>query len=428
MSLSYEGVMKMGKTITEKILARASGRKEVSPGDLIWTKIDVLFTHETVGPRVFNKDFEELGGKICDTEKFVVFIDHYNLPSSIQQAEIVKYTVDWSRKHGVKYLYKFCGPEHQILVEEGFVLPGTLILGTDSHTTTAGALGAFATGIGSTECAIAITTGMMWLQVPESIKLNWEGHLPRGAMAKDMILYMIGKLGHDGATYKACEFTGSTIDELSIDGRLVLTNMSVEMGAKNGIINPDDKTLGFVKSVTDAPFTPIRSDPDAEYEKEHYFDADDLEPLVACPDNVDNVKAVADVEGTTIDSALIGTCTGGRLEDMKAAASILRGRRIHEKVTLLIVPASWKVYRAMLTQGLVEMLLDAGCILTQPTCGPCAGHLGGLLASGDIRLSAQNRNFKGRSGSQDAKIYLASPLTCAASAIKGEITDPRRFL
>ena len=418
----------MGKTITEKILTKASGRKEVSPGDIIWANIDVLFTHETVGPRVFAESFEELGGKIWDPEKFSVYIDHYNLPSTIRHAEVVKFTLDWCASHGVKHLYNYCGPEHQVLIEEGFIRPGTLVIGTDSHTTTAGALGAFATGIGSTDCAFALATGKIWLRVPPSCRLHWDGRLQEGVMAKDMALRMIGTVGHGGATYKACEFVGPLIRELSIDGRIVLSNMAVEMGAKNGIINPDAKTTEYVKEKTQTPIEPVRSDEDAEYEKEYYFDGDDLEPLVAAPHSVDNVKPVSEVEGTRVDSVLIGTCTGGRFEDMAAAARILKGRKIHGGTQVIIMPASSNVYRDMLRGGLVEEFLDAGCRITYPTCGPCAGHLGGLLAPSEVRISAQNRNFKGRSGSPESEIYLASPMTCAASALKGEITDPREYL
>jgi len=418
----------MGKTITEKILAKASGRKEVSPGDIVWADIDVLFTHETVGPRVFAESFEELGGKIWDPDKFSVYIDHYNLPSTIRHAEVVKFTLDWCEGHGVEHLYNYCGPEHQILIEEGFIRPGTLVIGTDSHTTTAGALGAFATGIGSTDCAFALATGKIWLRVPPSHRLHWDGELHEGVMAKDMALRMIGTVGHGGATYKSCEFVGPLIRELSIDGRIVLSNMAVEMGAKNGIINPDEKTTEYVKEKTQAPMEPVRSDEDAEYEREYYFDGNDLEPLVAAPHSVDNVKPVSEVEGTRVDSVLIGTCTGGRLEDMAAAARILKGRKIHERTQAIVMPASSNVYGDMLRGGLIAEFLDAGCRITYPTCGPCAGHLGGLLAPSEVRISAQNRNFKGRSGSPESEIYLASPMTCAASALKGEITDPREYL
>ena len=418
----------MGKTITERILARASNKKEVYPGDIVWAKVDLVFTHETVGPRVFAESFKELGGKIWDPNKFAVFIDHYNLPSSTRQAEIVKYTIDWSKNHGVKHLYVFCGPEHQILIEEGFVVPGSVILGTDSHTTTAGALGAFSTGIGSTECAVVLSTGTMWLRVPKSLRFYWDGTLPRGVMAKDMALQMIGKMGHGGATYKACEFSGPVVEKLSIDSRIVLANMAVEMGAKNGIINPDKKTIEYIKKRTSTQFTPVSSDADADYEKEYVFDANDLEPLVACPHNVDNVKTVAEVEGTKINSVFIGTCTGGRYEDMKAAVRILKGRKVHRDVFVIVTPASTEIYREMLATGLIDAFLNSGCQVTYPTCGPCAGHLGGLTAPSEVRISTQNRNFRGRSGSPESMIYLASPMTCVASAIKGEITDPRRHL
>jgi len=315
-----------------------------------------------------------------------------------------------------------------VLIEEGFIRPGTVVTGTDSHTTTAGALGAFATGIGSTDCAFALATGKIWLRVPPSLRLSWGGRLQKGVMAKDMALRMIDTVGHGGATYKSCEFVGPIIHALSIDGRIVLSNMAVEMGAKNGIINPDEKTIEYVKERTNKPFQPIKSDEDAEYEKEYYFDGDDLEPLVAAPHNVDNVKPVSEVEGTRIDSVLIGTCTGGRLEDMEAAARVLRGKKIHRDTQAIIMPASARIYKDMLLKGLIEDFLDSGCMISYPTCGPCAGHLGGLMAPSEVRISAQNRNFKGRSGSPESEIYLASPMTCAASALKGEITDPRRYL
>ncbi len=416
----------MGSTITEKILARAAGKNEVKPDDFIWANVDVLFTHETVGPRVFSESFKELGDKIWDPDRFAVFIDHYNLPSTIEQAEIVKYTMDWSKNHGVKHLYNFCGPEHQLLAEYGFAIPGTVMIGTDSHTTTTGAFGCFATGIGSTDCAFSLATGKIWLQVPESYLFHWEGNLSNGVMAKDMILHMIGEVTHGGATYKACEFVGPTVENLSIEKRMVLCNMAVEMGAKNGIINPDEKTTNYLQNRAKFPLTPLNSDPDAEYAKKYQFDAGDLEPLVACPSDVDNIKTVSEVEGTNIDSVLIGTCTGGRYEDMEAAAHVLKGKKVNPDVYTLVMPASLDVYRKMLRQGLIDIFLDTGCQVTYPTCGPCAGHLGGIMPKGETRISAQNRNFLGRSGG--GEIYLASPLTCAASAIKGEITDPRRYL
>ena len=418
----------MGKTITEKILAKAANRDEVKPGDLIWADIDVLFTHETVGPRVFAQSLKELGDEIWDLDKFAVFIDHYNLPSTIRHAEVIKFTVDWAKSHNVQHLYRLSGPEHQVLIEEGFIRPGTVVIGTDSHTTTGGALGAFSSGIGSTDCAFALATGKVWLRVPLSFKIGWEGRLPKGVMAKDMALKMIGTIGHGGATYKACEFTGPLIEELSIDGRITLSNMAVEMGAKSGIINPDAKTMKYVKERTDKPITPVQSDDDAEYEKEYYFEGDDLEPLVAVPHNVDKVKPVTEVEDVKIDSILIGTCTGGRYEDMEAAARILRGKKIHSDVYAIIMPASWQVYREMMRKDLITVFLDAGCEVTHPSCGPCAGHLGGILAASEVRVSAQNRNFQGRSGSSESQIYLASPLTCAASALAGNIADPRKYL
>jgi 3-isopropylmalate/(R)-2-methylmalate dehydratase large subunit len=420
--------LKMGMTITEKILSRASGQKKVCSGDIIWCEVDIALTHEALGPWLFENEFKMLGNKIWDPKKVVVTIDHYNYPTSVAQAEKNKVTLKWTKEHGIEHVYAFDGPSHQMMIEHGHNLPGTVIVGTDSHTVTSGAFGAFATGIGSTEFAFVLAEGKTWFKVPPSWKFQWEGRLKKGVMAKDMALQMIKEVTHKGANYKAVEFAGSTVEDLSIDGRAVLCNMSVEMGAKNGIINPDAKIIEYLKHITTKPFQPLTSDPDAEYEEVFTFEAEMLEPLVACPHNVDNVKHVREVEGIELDQVVIGTCTGGRYEDLEIAARILKNHRKHPNTRLLIIPASWKIYRECLRNGLIDVFLDAGACVANPGCGPCAGLHQGLLASGEVCLSSQNRNFIGRMGSTLAEIYLASPATCAASAIEGKITDPRKYL
>ncbi|MGB9714193.1 MAG: 3-isopropylmalate dehydratase large subunit, partial [Candidatus Bathyarchaeales archaeon] len=309
----------------------------------------------------------------------------------------------------------------------GHVRPGELIVGADSHTCTYGALGAFGTGIGSTETAAVFATGKIWLKVPETIKINVEGSFQKFVTAKDLILNVIGQIGADGATYKAMEFAGSTIERLSVSERMTLCNMAVEAGVKTGIVNPDEKTLAYVKDRTSGLLKPLKSDPDANYERIIDINVDGLEPQVACPHSVDNVKAVSEVEGTPVDQAFIGSCTNGRIEDLRLAASIIKGRKVKNGVRMLVTPASQEVYLNALKEGLLEIFVEAGACVCSPTCGACFGGHMGLLADGETCISSSNRNFVGRMGSPKARIYLASPATVAASAIKGEITYPREL-
>jgi len=314
---------------------------------------------------------------------------------------------------------------HQVMPEKGHVRPGEVIVGADSHTCTYGAFGAFATGIGSTEMAAVFATGKLWFRVPEVIKVNVTGKLQRMVTPKDVTLKIVGKIGADGAIYKGLEFGGSTIRDMSIDGRMVLSNMAVEMGAKAGIIEPDQKTLDYVKARTDKQVKPVKSDPDVTYERVVDVDVSALEPQVAVPHSVDNVKPVSEIEDREIDQAFIGSCTNGRLEDLQSAAQILKGKKIARGVRLIVIPASQEIYLNAIKEGLIKTFMDAGATIGNPNCGPCLGGHMGILAEGETCISSSNRNFVGRMGSTKSYVYLASPATVAASAITGKITDPR---
>lgn len=419
-----------GMTITEKILARAAGLDHVKPGEIINAKVDMAMANDITAPLAI-KMFKRIGLKrVWDRDRIVLVLDHQIPADSVKSAELHKIVREFVREQGIEHLYDIGdgGICHQVMVERGYVRPGDLIVGADSHTCTYGALGAFATGIGSTEMAAVFATGEIWLRVPETIRINVTGRFQEFVTPKDLILYIIGNIGADGAIYKAIEFTGPTIREMSISGRLTLCNMVVEMGAKNGVIEPDEKTLEYVKSRTDKPFKVFRSDPDARYERTMEFNVDSLEPVVACPHSVDNVKPVRDVEGIEIDQAFLGSCTNGRLEDLELAARILKGRRVKKGVRMIVTPASTQVYLEALERGLIEIFIKAGACVSNPTCGACFGGHMGLLAPGETCISSSNRNFVGRMGSPEAMIYLASPATVAASAVEGKITDPRRFL
>jgi len=416
--------------ISEKILAAASGRDYVKPGDIVETKVDMAMINEITGPLAIQM-FKRIGlSKVWDNQRIVLVLDHQVPADSVKSAELHKIMRTFAREQNIAYLYDVGdgGICHQVMVERGHVRPGELIVGADSHTCTYGALGAFATGIGSTEMAAVFATGKIWLKVPSAIKINVTGKFRKFVTPKDLILNIIGKIGADGAIYKAIEFTGPTISEMSISGRLTLCNMTVEMGAKTGIIEPDEKTIQYVRARTNKPFNIFRSDLDAEYERTLEFNVDNLEPMVACPHSVDNVKPVKDVEGIEIDQAFLGSCTNGRLEDLELAAKILRGKRVKKGVRMLVTPASSEVYLQALKMGLLEVFIKAGAYVCNPTCGACFGGHMGLLAAGEVCISSSNRNFVGRMGSPEAKIYLASPATVAASAIEGKITDPRRFV
>ncbi len=365
--------------------------------------------------------------RVWDSRRIVIVFDHLVPASSVRAAELQKIMRDFAGEQGIRSFYDAGrgGICHQVMPERGHVRPGELVVGADSHTCTYGALGAFATGIGATDMAAVFATGSLWFRVPAAIRVNVTGALPRYVTPKDLILSVTGMIGADGATYKALEFTGPTVRDISVDGRLTMCNMAVEMGAKVGIVPPDEKTLDYVKQRTDRPFKPVRSDPDAEYEETVEIDVAKLEPQVACPPNVDNVKPVSEVGRVRIDQAFLGSCTNGRLEDLRVAAEMLKGRRVKDGVRLIVAPASQDIFLQAAREGLLETFVEAGALVCNPNCGPCLGGHMGLLAPGEVCVSSSNRNFVGRMGSPEAQVYLASPATVAASALTGEITDPR---
>jgi 3-isopropylmalate/(R)-2-methylmalate dehydratase large subunit len=415
--------------ITEKILAKAAGKKEVHPGEIIDANVDMIMVHDLTGPLAVEA-FNKIGvKKVWDNQKVVVILDHQVPAESVKAAELHKTMRQFAKDQNLRfYDVGRGGICHQVMPEKGHVVPGAVIVGADSHTCTYGAFGAFATGIGSTEAAAVMATGKMWLKVPKAIKINVKGEFPKFVTPKDLILAIIGKLSVDGAIYESAEFTGPTIKTMSIAGRMTLCNMAVEMGAKNGIIEPDETTRKFledrIKVMPD--FAALKSEKDAIYERTVEFDVSKMEPQVACPSSVDNVKSVSEVGNIPIEQAFIGSCTNGRIEDLRLAAQVMNGKHVKDGVRALVIPASQEVYRQALDEGLLEIFTDAGAIVCGSACGPCLGGHIGLLAAGEACVSTSNRNFIGRMGSTQANVFLASPATVAASAITGKVTDPRK--
>lgn len=413
--------------ITEKILAKASGKQAVCPGEIVDANVDVIMVHDLTGPLTVEA-FNKIGTqKVWDNKKVVIILDHQVPAESVKAAELHKTMRQFAKEQKIQiYDVGKGGICHQVMPEKGHVIPGSVIVGADSHTCTYGAFGAFATGIGSTEAAAVFATGRIWFKVPPTIKINVEGKFQKFIAPKDLILNIIDKVKVDGAIYKSIEFTGSTIRKMSVAGRMTLCNMAVEMGAKNGIITPDETTREFlegrVKSIPD--FKKLQSGNDAEYERTVEVDVSELEPQVACPASVDNVKPVSEIGDVPIDQAFIGSCTNGRLEDLREAAKILKGKHVKDNVRALIIPASQEVYLKAMQEGLLEIFTDAGAIVCGSACGPCLGGHIGLLAAGETCISTSNRNFIGRMGSTQANVYLASPATVAASAVTGKITSP----
>lgn len=420
----------MGMTISEKILSRAAGLEKASAGEILTVKVDRAMMDDILGPRVeIAEKLKELKAGLWDKDRVVIIADHYTPPANATQAEIVKFTREWSAEYGVNNYYEFVGPCHQIMVENGHVRPGKVIVGTDSHTCMYGALGAFATGIGSTEMLGVLVTGEIWLKVPETIKVIWDGALQKGVMAKDLILKTIGVIGHAGATYQAVEHEGSTIKNLIMDERLAICNMAVEMGAKAGIIAADEKTEAYLKERgINSGYEIFQADTEASYSRILNFKAEELQPVVACPHEVDNVTEITNAVGTVIDQAYIGSCTGGRYYDLLQAARLVKGKKIKKGTRLLISPASKEVWDQCAKDGILETLSAAGGVILAPSCGACLGIHSGALAPGERCISSTNRNFLGRMGSKQAEVYLASPLSVAAAAIEGKIVDPRAYL
>jgi len=413
--------------ITEKILAKASGKKAVQPGEIVDANVDMVMVHDLTGPLAVEA-FKKIGiQKVWDNKKVVVILDHQVPAESVKAAELHKTMRQFAKDQNLRiYDVGKGGICHQVMPEKGHVTPGTVIVGADSHTCTYGAFGAFATGIGSTEAAAVFATGKIWFKVPPTIKINVKGNFQNYVTPKDLILSIIGKMGVDGAIYKSTEFTGPTIKKMCIAGRMTLCNMAVEMGAKNGIIEPDEITSKFLEGrVKSLPnFEALKSDKDAVYERTVEFDVSKMEPQVACPSSVDNVKPVSEIGNIPIEQAFIGSCTNGRIEDLRLAAEVLKGKHVKDGVRALIIPASQEVYRQALNEGLLEIFTDAGAIVCGSACGPCLGGHIGLLAAGESCVSTSNRNFIGRMGSTQSSVYLASPATVAASAITGKLTDP----
>lgn len=417
----------MGQTLSEKILSRRAGR-QVWAGEVVSVSPDYILSHDNSAAII--QEFREIGReKLACPEKVVIILDHVVPAASEKHALNHKIIREFVSQQGIPYFFDIeSGVCHQVFSEKGFALPGLLIIGSDSHTTTYGAFGALSVGIGRTETASTWATDEIWLRVPETIKFIFEGKLNPGVMSKDLILRLIGDLGAEGANYKAVEFSGPAVGTLSFSSRMVMTNMAAEMGAKNGYFEPDEVCLKWLQPRAMRPFEPIYSDEDANYETVYHYKLSEVEPCFACPHSVDNVKPVSEVVGTNIHQALIGTCTNGRMEDLEIAARILKKKKVSPQVRLLVLPASREVYAEALRTGILETLYTAGAVILNPGCGPCLGAHMGVLAPGEVALSTANRNFRGRMGSRDAFIYLASPATVAASAIEGRITDPRGYL
>lgn len=421
----------MGMTISEKILAKASGSPSVKAGEICWVNVDKAMMDDILGPRVEIADnLKKLGVPVWDPDKVVIVSDHYTPPANIKQANIVKFTRDWAKENGIDHYYEFAGPCHQVMVDKGHVKPGTVAVGTDSHTTTYGALGCFSTGVGSTEMSGVLMTGQIWLRVPRSIRITWNGKLREGVMAKDVSLRSIKELGHAGATYKAMEYDGDTIRSMIMDERLCLSNMAVEAGAKVGMIGCDEVTAAYLKEKfgDTEDYSWVNSDSDAEYVRELSFKAEDLVPQVACPHEVDNVTEVENLARTKVDQVYIGSCTGGRYYDLLMAAKLLKGRKVADGIRVLVSPASRDIYNECLRDGIFADLAEAGCTILSSTCGACLGVHSGNIGDNEVCVATTNRNFLGRMGSKSSGVYLASPLTAAASAVTGYITDPREFL
>lgn len=416
----------MGKTLSEKILGKKAG-KNVCAGEVVTVSPDYYLSHDNSAAII--GEFKKLGlPRVKEPEKIVIVLDHIVPAADEKYAQNHKTIREFVASQGIPNFFDIQhGVCHQVFSEASFALPGKLIVGSDSHTTTYGAFGAFAVGIGRTEMASIWATDEIWLRVPETLRIEFSGRLAPGVYAKDVILKIIGDHGADRANYEAVEFAGPAAADFSLASRMTLANMAAEMGAKNGYFEPDDATLDWLKTRARAEYEVVASDPDASYEAVLKYDLSALEPQTACPHTVDNVKPVREVEGHPFHQALIGTCTNGRLEDLEVAAGILRGRKIHPRIRALVLPASREVYVEAMRRGLLEILSEAGCVILNPGCGPCLGAHQGLLAAGEVVLSTSNRNFRGRMGSRDSEIYLVSPATAAASALEGKITDPRRL-
>lgn len=417
----------VGMTITEKIIAAHAGKEEVRPGELVNVKVDLVLANDITAPLAIQQ-FRKIGVKrVFDPERVVLVPDHFTPNKDIKSAEQAKIVRDFAREQGLLNYFEVgrMGIEHVLLPEEGLVVPGDLVIGADSHTCTYGALAAFSTGVGSTDLACAMALGETWLRVPETLRFVFYGRpSDPWVSGKDLILYTIGQIGVEGARYKAMEFTGEAISGLSMEGRLTMANMAIEAGAKNGIFEPDDVTREYVKGRAKREPRWYYSDPDARYAAVYEYDASKIEPQVALPHLPSNTHPVREVSDVQIDQAVIGSCTNGRIEDLRIAARVLAGKHVNPNVRLIVIPGSQRVYRQALDEGLIATFIDAGAAVSTPTCGPCLGGHMGILASGERAISTTNRNFVGRMGDPKSEVYLANPAVAAASAILGRIAHP----
>ncbi len=418
-------------TISQKILAIHSGKREIFQGEYIECNLDLILANDITGPLAI-EEFEKSGAKsVFDPEKIVLVPDHFTPCKDIKSAELVKRLREFSKKYKVKF-YEIgkVGIEHALLPEEGLTLPGQLIIGADSHTCTYGAIGCFSTGVGSTDVAYAMITGKLWFKVPGTIKFFYYGNLNEYVGGKDLILYTIGLIGVDGANYKSMEFTGPLIENLPIDDRFTMCNMAIEAGAKNGIIKPDKITGNYLKEigVNIKIDENLKTDSEKDYEKIIEIDTGKIEPQVSAPPLPSNSKSVREYADIKIDQAVIGSCTNGRLSDLRKAAKILKGKKIHPEVRCIIIPATQKIYYEALREGLIEIFINSGCVISPPTCGPCLGGHMGVLAKGEVAIATTNRNFIGRMGHPESYVYLSNPEVTAASAIKGKICHPEEVI
>jgi len=420
----------MGMTITEQILASHSGMEKVTPGDLINANVDIVMGHDLSIPEAITK-LERIGvDRVFDQERIVIIPDHFTPNKDIQAAESCKRMREFARRHRISHYYEVgeVGIAHALLPEKGIVVPGDVVVGGDSHTCTYGALGAFAAGVGGTDLAAAMLTGMLWFKVPESMKFVYHGKLKKWVDGKDLILHTIGDIGVDGALYKAMEFTGEGIEQLPLSGRLTMANMAIEAGAKNGIFQPDMVTVEYLKVRTNRPYTIFRSDAYADYADVREYDVGRIELQVAFPSLPSNTKPISEVGDVPVDQVVIGSCTNGRIEDLRVAAQVLRGNKVAPYVRLIIIPATQGVFRQAIQEGLFEIFLDAKAAISTPTCGPCVGGHMGVLAKGERAISTTNRNFIGRMGHPESEVYLSNPAVAAASAVKGRIANPEEVV
>ncbi|MBI4538892.1 MAG: 3-isopropylmalate dehydratase large subunit [Gemmatimonadetes bacterium] len=417
-------------TIIEKILAAHSGAERAQPGQIVEAELDLVICHEITTPPAIRM-MEQIGvTRVWDADRVLVTPDHFVPNKDIQTAELTKRLRRWVAEQGIRNYFEL--GQHGIYAalapEEGYIRPGMTVICGDSHTVTLGAFGCFAAGVGSTDVAAALATGHLWFRVPETMRIEVRGRLPRGVYSKDLVLHVISRIGVDGANYRAMEWGGEAIGHLSMEARMTLTNMAAEAGGKCGVIEPDDVTAEYVRARTDKPFTAYRSDRDTQYVERIEVDASALEPVVALPNLPSNGRFISEVEPTPIDQVYIGSCTNARLEDLREAARIFRGRRVASGVRTIVVPATSRIWREALAEGLLATFAEAGCVVSTATCGACLGGSMGVLGDGERCLSTTNRNFTGRMGHPGAQVYLASPATAAATAVTGRITDPRQFL